>query len=50
MKVGAFALACASAASAAKIYTIDETYEGQNFFNKFDFFTVCAHMLVKSLY
>ncbi|EHL01813.1 putative endo-1,3(4)-beta-glucanase [Glarea lozoyensis 74030] len=39
MKVGAFALACASAASAAKIYTIDETYEGEGFFNKFNFFT-----------
>jgi hypothetical protein len=40
MKVGALALACASVASAAKTYQIDEDYEGGNFFNKFDFFSV----------
>lgn len=40
MKVGAIALACASVASAAKSYTIDEKYEGETFFDKFDFFTV----------
>ena len=40
MKAGALALAYASVAAAAKSYTIEDTYEGRNFFNNFDFFTV----------
>jgi hypothetical protein len=40
IKAGALALACASVASATQSYTIDDTYQGSNFFNQFDFFTV----------
>lgn len=43
LKAGAFALAYAGVVSADKKYTCSaaDKYEGSDFFDKFDFFTVC---------
>jgi len=43
-KAGVLALACASTASATTQYTLKDDYEGVNFFDKFNFFTVRATM------
>lgn len=42
VKAGVLALACANAAAAATVYTLEDTYEGENFFSKFNFNAVCS--------